>query len=42
MFFEASTRTQCSFTAAMLRLGGTVVPFDSHVSSITKGESLEG
>ena len=26
MFFEPSTRTSCSFTAAMLRLGGSVVP----------------
>ena len=42
MFFEPSTRTQCSFTGAMLRLGGTVLPFDSELSSIKKGESLEG
>lgn len=42
MFFEPSTRTQCSFTAAMLRLGGTVLPFDSQLSSVKKGESLEG
>ena len=42
MFFEPSTRTQCSFTAAMLRLGGSVVPFESQSSSIKKGESLEG
>lgn len=42
MFFEPSTRTQCSFAAAMLRLGGTVLPFDSQLSSIRKGESLEG
>ncbi|CAM2704180.1 unnamed protein product [Rotaria socialis] len=41
MFFEPSTRTQCSFTAAMLRLGGSVIPFDSQLSSIKKGESLE-
>ncbi|CAF0784945.1 unnamed protein product [Rotaria sordida] len=41
MFFEPSTRTQCSFAAAMLRLGGTVLPFDSQLSSIKKGESLE-
>lgn len=41
MFFEPSTRTQCSFTAAMLRLGGSVVPFESQLSSIKKGESLE-
>lgn len=42
MFFEPSTRTQCSFAAAMLRLGGTVLPFESQASSIKKGESLEG
>ena len=42
MFFEPSTRTQCSFTGAMLRLGGKVIPFDSHLSSVQKGESLEG
>lgn len=42
MFFEPSTRTQCSFTGAMLRLGGSVLPFDSESSSIKKGESLEG
>jgi len=41
MFFESSTRTQCSFTGAMLRLGGSVIPFDSQLSSIKKGESLE-
>lgn len=42
MFFEPSTRTQCSFVGAMLRLGGTVLPFDIGSSSIKKGESLEG
>lgn len=42
MFFEPSTRTQCSFAGAMLRLGGTVIPFESQLSSIKKGESLEG
>jgi aspartate carbamoyltransferase catalytic subunit len=42
MFFEPSTRTQCSFVGAMLRLGGSVLPFDVESSSIKKGESLEG
>ena len=42
MFFEPSTRTQCSFVGAMLRLGGSVIPFDSRLSSVQKGESLEG
>ncbi|RKP02327.1 hypothetical protein CXG81DRAFT_10883 [Caulochytrium protostelioides] len=39
-FFEASTRTSCSFEAAMLRLGGAVVPFRSDVSSLKKGETF--
>lgn len=41
MFFEASTRTQCSFAAAAQRLGGTIVHMDSQHSSIKKGETLE-
>ncbi|CAL1543202.1 unnamed protein product [Lymnaea stagnalis] len=41
MFFEASTRTSCSFTVAMQRLGGTVVHFNELTSSTTKGETLE-
>ena len=42
LFFEASTRTSCSFQAAMLRLGGGVVPLHNDTSSASKGESLEG
>ena len=42
MFYEVSTRTSCSFSAAMQRLGGTVISMDSHTSSVQKGESLEG
>ena len=42
LFFEASTRTSCSFQAAMLRLGGGVVPLNVEVSSAKKGENLEG
>jgi aspartate carbamoyltransferase catalytic subunit len=41
LFFEPSTRTKMSFTAAIKRLGGDVVdmgPVDA--SSVTKGESL--
>jgi len=41
LFFEPSTRTKMSFTAAMKRLGGDIVdmgPVDS--SSVKKGESL--
>ena len=40
VFYEASTRTNCSFQAAMLRLGGTVIPVDSTSSSAKKGETL--
>ncbi|KAJ1976782.1 Carbamoyl-phosphate synthase [Dimargaris xerosporica] len=40
MFFEPSTRTQCSFTTAMQRLGGSVVTADAMSSSMAKGESL--
>ncbi|MDE5742421.1 MAG: aspartate carbamoyltransferase, partial [Oscillospiraceae bacterium] len=28
LFYEPSTRTQMSFQAAMLRLGGTIIGFD--------------
>ncbi|XP_025911673.1 CAD protein [Apteryx rowi] len=40
MFYEASTRTSSSFTAAMCRLGGSVLPFSEATSSVQKGESL--
>ncbi|KAF9970688.1 hypothetical protein BGZ73_006562 [Actinomortierella ambigua] len=40
MFYEPSTRTSCSFSAAMLRLGGTVVSADGGSSSVVKGETL--
>jgi aspartate carbamoyltransferase len=40
-FFEPSTRTQGSFNAAMLRMGGTVVNINSETSSAKKGETLE-
>ena len=42
MFFEASTRTFCSFAAAMQRLGGSVIPLKSSDSSAMKGETLSG
>ncbi|KAK6990467.1 CAD protein [Biomphalaria glabrata] len=41
MFFEASTRTSCSFSVAMQRLGGSVVHFNELTSSTKKGESLQ-
>ncbi|VDN24600.1 unnamed protein product [Cylicostephanus goldi] len=41
MFYEVSTRTASSFSAAMQRLGGAVVHMDSHTSSVQKGETLE-
>ena len=42
LFFEASTRTDMSFQAAMRRLGGTVVAASNGVqfSSVYKGENL--
>ena len=42
MFYEVSTRTSSSFQAAMLRLGGGVIPLYNESSSAKKGESLEG
>ena len=41
MFYEPSTRTSCSFQAAMSRLGGTFLPFNEQQSSAKKGESLD-
>lgn len=42
LFYEPSTRTNSSFTAAMYRLGGGVVNItDTSKTSIIKGESLE-
>ena len=42
MFYEVSTRTSGSFSAAMQRLGGAVVSMTNSSSSVMKGESLEG
>ncbi len=40
LFFEPSTRTRLSFTAAMMELGGNVLGFSqASSSSVTKGES---
>lgn len=41
LFFEPSTRTSCSFDAAMKRLGGTTIVVNEAHSSTKKGESLE-
>lgn len=41
LFYEPSTRTSSSFTAAMERLGGSVIPINEvRFSSVSKGESL--
>jgi carbamoyl-phosphate synthase/aspartate carbamoyltransferase/dihydroorotase len=40
VFYEPSTRTNCSFQAAMLRQGGTVFTVNESSSSATKGETL--
>jgi len=39
MFYEPSTRTCMSFTAAMERLGGAVIASYAESSSVKKGES---
>lgn len=42
LFFEPSTRTMCSFEAAMLRLGGQVVRLNDMANTSTKkGETLQ-
>ena len=42
LFYEPSTRTSSSFTAAMERLGGSVISINEvKYSSVTKGEDLE-
>ncbi|XP_069989210.1 multifunctional protein CAD isoform X7 [Penaeus vannamei] len=41
MFYEVSTRTFCSFQAAIQRLGGRTVTMDTNTSSVKKGETLE-
>lgn len=40
LFFEPSTRTQNSYSIAVMRLGGQVITFDSEVSSMKKGETF--
>lgn len=41
VFYEPSTRTSCSFQAAMLRLGGSFITINQTTSSVQKGETLE-
>ena len=42
LFFEPSTRTHCSFQAAVSRLGGrSIVMPGTEMSSISKGETIE-
>ncbi|XP_067677512.1 multifunctional protein CAD-like [Haliotis asinina] len=41
LFYEVSTRTSCSFSAAMQRLGGAVVALNDATSSSKKGETLQ-
>ena len=42
LFYEPSTRTRLSFTAAMMELGGNVLGFSEPASSsVSKGESVE-
>ncbi|GAB4391872.1 MAG: aspartate carbamoyltransferase catalytic subunit [Gammaproteobacteria bacterium] len=40
LFYEASTRTRCSFELAAKRMGAEVVNFHTKQSSILKGETL--
>lgn len=40
VFYEPSTRTNCSFQAAMLRQGGSVISVNESSSSAQKGETL--
>lgn len=40
IFYEVSTRTSCSFAAAMHRLGGQVIYMNESSSSVKKGETL--
>ena len=41
LFYEPSTRTRLSFTAAMMELGGDVIGFsDAASSSVSKGETV--
>ena len=41
LFYEPSTRTSCSFQAAMYRLGGSVIVVNEQTSSAQKGETVQ-
>lgn len=42
LFYEPSTRTSSSFSSAMYKLGGQVIPInDVNYSSVSKGENLQ-
>ena len=41
LFYEASTRTSCSFQSAAIKLGCSVINITDKFSSIEKGETLE-
>ena len=41
LFYEPSTRTSCSFQAAMAKLGGSFIVVNTAFSSTQKGETLE-
>ncbi|KAK2197430.1 bifunctional Aspartate-ornithine carbamoyltransferase/Aspartate carbamoyltransferase/Aspartate-ornithine carbamoyltransferase superfamily/Aspartate-ornithine carbamoyltransferase [Babesia duncani] len=41
VFYEMSTRTRCSFEAAMMRLGGNAITVTESSSSAGKGETLD-
>ncbi len=40
LFFEPSTRTMNSFSVAVMRLGGQILPFNAESSSLKKGETF--
>eukprot|EP00924_Labyrinthula_sp_SR-Ha-C_P010808 augustus_masked-scaffold_35-processed-gene-2.69-mRNA-1 protein AED:0.01 eAED:0.01 QI:0/-1/0/1/-1/1/1/0/321 len=40
LFYEPSTRTNCSFVSAMYSLGGQVIQVSAEASSVKKGETL--
>lgn len=41
IFYEPSTRTSCSFNAAVQKMGGKIIEVKANNSSVQKGESIE-